>query len=74
MGDGPGYDYGYAKRASIRETKLASQTARRDALLAMLRSIGFGDSDGELTAVDEEVIRHLKLALELLSLQTRMLK
>jgi hypothetical protein len=69
MGDGPGYDYGYARSAGIASSKLELQRKRREILLSMLLSIGFGDGDGELTIVDKEIVHHLKMALELLDAQ-----
>jgi hypothetical protein len=71
MGDGPAYDYAYAQADRRRREKREAQSRRRDMLLEIMRSIGFGESDGDLTMLEKEAATNLQRAYELLSLMTR---
>lgn len=68
MGDGPSYDYAYERARQHAARKKDTQQKRTEQLLGIMRSVGFGDSDGELSELEKEAARHLRLAYDLFSM------
>lgn len=71
MGDGPGYDYMADKLERAHFTKREQQKRRKDMLHGIMCSVGFGETDGNLTTVEKMAARKLNEAYELLSLIIR---
>lgn len=66
------YDEQYAAtELRLLNQKRKRQTQRQDMLHSIIVSVGFGESDGENTTVEKEIVRHLDLAYELLSMVIR---
>jgi hypothetical protein len=70
MGDGPAYDHAYAEAASRQRRKYQRHVERRDKLLKIMHTVGFGESDGDLTILEKDAAQHLERAYQLLSLFT----
>lgn len=51
--------------------KRKSQKARLDKLHDICVTTGFGESDGDNTTVEKEIVKHLNMAYELLSMVIR---
>lgn len=71
MGDGPGYDYAARKAVEAADYKFSRQVRRRELLHVMMRDVGFGDNDGNLSAAERHVVDCLTMADEILGLLTR---
>lgn len=71
MGDGPAYDYAYARAAEAAKRKRETQKKRAAALLNVMHTVGFGESDGELSALETEAARCLRMAYDLFSMISR---